>query len=252
VTLRTTEDFLKLITSEHIEKPKYVQTVTVTIQPLADESRTLVNFPLLFDVDYAVGDQEDKTGQWIGKTRFVPLGNVFFSWDTPGLGWEQGNWRGPFDSPAALTRLDDYHYRILLYATIAANNWDGSVPGAYLAWDTLFANTGLQILIQDEGYMSMLYALRGTTIPDAVTQALFTSGQMNLKPVGVQILDYVFQSLEGLPFFGFDIENDTVSGWDVGVWGTLVPPGSSFLPVGGASPFITDESLTDDPSSVLV
>jgi hypothetical protein len=41
-------------------------------------------------------------------------------------------------------------------ATIIANHWDGSVPAAYEAWDTLFHWTGLKVVIQDYGDMSMM------------------------------------------------------------------------------------------------
>jgi hypothetical protein len=50
-----------------------------------------------------------------------------------------------------IVRLDDNHYRILLKATVAANYWDGTIEGAYTAWNTLFAPEGFQILIQNAG-----------------------------------------------------------------------------------------------------
>lgn len=224
------DDYIGLITSEHIRQPRYVQTVTNTVQPYVDDQRTVNSFPCLFDVDVAAGEQEDFTGQWIGKTRYVNLGDVFFSWDVKGLGWDEANWRGPFDPPEALAVLDDEHYRLLLYASIVANHWDGSVPTAYTAWDTLFAGSGYQVVIQDFGNMTMMLGLRGAGTIDAVTQALFQNGNMDLKPEGVTLIDYVFQAEPGVPFFAFDASTDAASGWDVGYWGYLVPPGQGFIP----------------------
>jgi hypothetical protein len=223
-------DYIDLITSEHISKPKYTQTVTNTVQPYVDDQKIVNGFPCLFDVDVAVGEQEDFTGQWIGKSRYVNLGDVFFSWDVRGLGWDESNWRGPFDPPNALAVLDDEHYRLLLYASIVANHWDGSIPSAYTAWDTLFAGTGYQVVIQDFGNMTMMLGLRGTGTIDAVTQALFQNGNMDLKPAGVSLIDYVFQAQPSVPFFAFDASTDAASGWDVGYWGYLVPPGQGFVP----------------------
>ena len=223
-------DYVSLITSEHINRPKYRQTVINTVQPYVDDQKMVGGLPCLFDVDIAVGEQEDFTGQWIGKTRYVTLGDVFFSWDVEGLGWDEANWRGPFDPENMLARLDDYHYRLLLYASIVANRWDGSVPSAYTAWDTLFYGTGYQVVIQDYGNMTMMLGLRGSGPIDVVTQALFSNGHMDLKPEGVSLIDYVFQAEPGVPFFAFDAQTDAASGWDIGYWGHLVPPGQGFIP----------------------
>jgi hypothetical protein len=226
----TLADYLDLITSEHVGKPNYTQSVTASLQAYVDDQLLTAEMPCSFDVDIAVGEQLDFTGQWIGKTRFVNLPDVFFSWDAQGLGWEEANWKGPFDPPNALIRLDDDHYRLLLYATIVANHWDGSIQTAYTAWDTLFAGTGYQVVIQDFGNMTMMLGLRGTGHIDAVTQALFQSGDMDLKPEGVALIDYVFQAQVDTPFFAWDANTDSAAGWETGYWGILVPPGQGFVP----------------------
>jgi len=227
----TTESFLELITSEHNQQPNYMATVDFSISTYVEGDLPLVaNLPFKFDVDWAVGEQEDFVGQWVGRTRFVNLGNVFFSFDTMGLGFDQANWRGAFDPPESLVRLDDYHYRLLLYATIIANHWNGSIPVAYHAWDTLFAGTGVKVLIQDYGNMTMLYGVISPGTPDRVLQALLTNGHMDLRPEGVQILNYVFQIKPRTPYFAFDSESSVVNGWDVGYWGVLIEPGGAFLP----------------------
>lgn len=149
--MTTIDKYLALITSEHNQKPKFVATVSALITNLVTLQNLVQTFPDLFDVDLAVGQQLDVVGEWIGISRYLQteLPNVFFSLDTPGLGLDQGVWKGKFDSTTGLTVLEDQHYRILIKAKIVANNWNGSIPNAYSAWDTLFVEEGIKILIQD-------------------------------------------------------------------------------------------------------
>lgn len=223
-------DYLDRITSEHNQRPKYMATVGMTIDPVVEDQQLVAGLSGLFDLDYCVGEQEDFTGQWIGKSRWVELPAVFFTWDTEGLGWNQANWRGPADASNMLERLDDYHYRLLLYATVIANHWDGSIPAAYEAWDTLFRYEGLQVIIQDYGNMSMLYGLLSVTAPDVVLLSLFVTGQMDLRPEGVELRAYALQPEPGVPFFSWDSASDSVQGWDTGQWGIMLPPGAGYVP----------------------
>jgi Protein of unknown function (DUF2612) len=224
------QEYLDLITSEHQPRPNYISSVTASVEPFVDDQAVVSSLPCLFDLDISVGEQEDFVGQWIGKTRYVHLINVFFTWDSFGLGWDEANWRGPFDPEAAIATLDDYHFRLLLYSAIVVNHWDGSVPNAYRAWDILFADSGYKVLIQDNGNMTMMLGLMGTGRIDAVTQALFQNGEMGLRPEGIELIDYVFQARPGVPFFSWDSLSDSVAGWDIGYWGYLVPPGEGFVP----------------------
>src|ERR1700722_14360409 len=204
-------DYLALITSEHSDKPDFVATVTNAVQPYVDMQVKLSGMCQLFDVDFAVGQQLDVGGKWVGRTPYIatPL-NIFFSFDIPALGFDEGIWFGPFESSTGLVALPDYQYRILLKATIAANQWDGTIPGAYAAWDTLLNPFGFGILVQDYDNMTMAIALIGNQ-PDPITQALFTTGQLDLKPAGVElirILPTVYpagmvNNVTGTPYFGF-------------------------------------------------
>ena len=56
---------------------------------------------------------------------------------------------------------------------------------------------------------------------DAVTTSLLENGYLNVQPAGVRIDGYITQSVPGAPLFGFDVENSTMSGWDVGAWATI-------------------------------
>lgn len=211
------------IIPEHRSQPNFINMVSAVLQPMADTQVLMESYTGLYDIDEAVGVQEDTVGLWVGVGRYisVPLTGVFFSWDTTGLGWDEGNW-APDTNATELVALPDAQYRTLLYATVAANQWNGTIPGAYSVWNTLFQGTGIGILIQDYGNMHMAYALTGP-IPDAVTLALFTGGYLNLKPAGVKIDYYWTPVVPDTPYFGWDVENDNISGWDVGYWGNQYP-----------------------------
>jgi hypothetical protein len=219
----TVAAWLALVTSEHASKPKFMAMLAATLQPVADAIAIVESIPAAYDLDNAVGVQLDADGGWVGISRNIttPLAGVFFSWDTLGLGWGQGNWT-PGITLTELITLPDAQYRTLLYAKIAANHWDGSVPGAYAVFDIIFAGTGFGVLIQDLQGMHMAMALTGP-IPDAVTQALFTSGYFDLKPAGVHIDKYYLPAKPNVPYFGFGVENDNIAGWGVGYWGVTAP-----------------------------
>lgn len=216
--------YLNLITSEHNDKPKFMATVALLLQPIADIQAVMASMPAKFDLDNAVGDQLDKVGEWVGVTRniAVPLVGVYFSFNVAGVGFGQGTWYNLFDPLSGQVQLADDGYRTLLRARIASNHWDGTIPGAYAAWDALFANTGFSILIQDLGNMHMVYALTGP-LPDAVTKALFTGGYLALKPSSVRIDYYLTPSVPNTPYFGFGVQNSAIAGFGTGAWGATSP-----------------------------
>lgn len=209
-----------LITSEHNQRPKFMTMVENNVQPYADNIAVTQIMITLFDVDIAVGDQLDIIGQWIGVSRkiSVPLVGVYFTLDNPLLGFDQGSWYASFNPLTGLVVLSDSAYRTLLRSKIANNQWNGTVNGAYDIWDIAFAGSGLGILIQDLENMHMIMALTGV-IPDAVTLALFTGGYLSIKPAGVKIDAYLTPTVTNVPYFGFDIQNSSISGFNVGAWG---------------------------------
>jgi len=132
--------YLGLVTSEHTTKPKYIATLSGALQPLMDIQNVLAGMRQAFDVDTAIGVQLDVLGQWVGASRLVPvtITGVYFSWDTAGVGWDQGAWLGPGAPLTTLTTLPDEQFRTLIRARIANNNWDGSINGAYTVGSTIF------------------------------------------------------------------------------------------------------------------
>lgn len=212
-----------LITSEH-QKPDFIAVISALVQGQADNQALLNNLASYFDLDTAIGVQLDTIGKWVGISRDlrVPLTGVYFSWGTTGVGWGQGTWQGPYDPTNQLDALPDDAYRTLIRAKILANNWDGTVPGAYTIWNTLFAGTGYSVLIQDNQDMSMEYALLGP-IPDAVTLALFEGGYLSVKPAGVRINNYWTPSEPNTPYFAWGVQNASLAGWGTGAWGQQTP-----------------------------
>ena len=234
--------YLDLIPSENQGQPDYFEVLTAILQPFADNVISLDGLPELFDLDTAVGSQLDVDGQWIGVSRQLlePIQGLYFTWGTAGLGWDQGIWRGTFDPLDGLVSLSDPNYRILLFATVLANHWNGSIPGLYDILDTLFLDAGGFILndegypipnglggfllntagptwlIQDNGDMSFDLVMLSPNIPPII-QAFITGGYLHIKPNGVR-MTVMEPSVPGTPVFGFGVEYEGISGWGVGSW----------------------------------
>lgn len=213
-----TEKYLDLIPNWNREKPKFSGTISALVEPLAGSQAFVTHLPIDFDLDVAIGSQLDVVGEWVGRTRFVsiPIENVWFSFDLEGIGFDQGAWKGPYDLDANMSRLDDDHYRILLRAKIAANQWDGTLPGAKAVLDPVFGD-GTHVFIQDHMDMPMTVGVSGK-IPSAVTLALLAGGYIPLKPSGVRV-NYLVVSEDETAMFGFDVQSELIDGFDHGSWG---------------------------------
>lgn len=216
--------YLDRVTSEYNQTPDFMAMLAGVLQPLADVIAQVAAIPSLYDIDAAVGAQEDTVGLWVGASRqvAVPLTGVFFSWGTVGLGWGEGVWHEAGTPTTGLISLNDDDYRTLLYATAAANIWDGTIPGAYRAWNSLFAGTGIGILIQDYQDMSIGLALTGP-VPTAVQRALFVGGYLSLVAAGVRVRWYATPPMPGVPYFAWNANTSTLAGWGAGYWPDISP-----------------------------
>lgn len=223
MTARSPEDYLLLVTSEHQQKPNFSETIKASVTPMSQIQAVLASLSEKFDVDVATGVQLDAVGQWAGITRYIdtPLTDVYFTWDGANrTGWDAGVWQGPFDPDSGLTTLPDDSYRLLVKAKIAANSWDGTIPGAYNIWTTVFKNS--YIIIQDNQDMSMIVGMAGEQL-DTVSQALLTGGYIPIKPEGVRV-DYYAISVNDGPLFAWDSNVPALAGWDTGSWALELPP----------------------------
>ncbi|EFF9416164.1 DUF2612 domain-containing protein, partial [Escherichia coli] len=101
--------YTELITNYHATKPKFLAHVDLMTRPLIDVAAATRGLITAFDIDSAVGVQLDILGLWIGRSRVVsqPISGVYFSWDTDGLGYDQGVWQGPYDPDSGYMYLSD-------------------------------------------------------------------------------------------------------------------------------------------------
>lgn len=222
--LPTLIDYLDLATSLYRDKPRYIALCTSLVQPLVDQQALVDAIRRGFDLDTAVGVQLDQVGEWVGRSRYlsVPLEGVYFAWGDAPVGWGLGSWKGPYDPVTGMVALPDDVYRNLLRAKIAANAWDGTIPGAYAIWEMVFALTGSLVVIQDNQDMSMVVGVAGTML-DAVMKALLTKGYIPLKPEGVRIAAYAVPPGGGR-ILSWGCDSDALGGWGGANWPEMITP----------------------------
>lgn len=210
-------DYLARVPAQHADKPRFIATLTALLQPLVDLQAAMAGFPAAFDLDSAIGAQLDAVGVRVGRSRclLIPLPNVWFSFDTAGLGFDAANWKSPYDPSVGLTALDDHHYRILLRAKIAANNWDGTAASAAAVLAPILESEGGTLVLEDRQDMTMTLAI-SAVIPTAVTRAMLAGGYLPFKPEGVRA-NYLVPSVTG-PLFAFDVQNSQLAGLGTGGW----------------------------------
>lgn len=251
--------YTELITNYHAGKPKFVDHVDLSTRPLIDVSTATSGLVAAFDVDTAVGNQLDILGKWIGIDRTIaaPISGVFLEWDKERVGWDQGVWLGPYQSTDELTYLSDDVYRIVLKARIGINNWNGQNGTLPDILETALAGTGIKMIILDNQDMSIsvLIVIDEEYLMSVTDRLIFDSGMnrgplitlpadyvpsrydinpidklpaefvfviraglLTVKAAGVRVREVVTPS-NGYKFFGFDVENEYMAGFETGAWG---------------------------------
>ncbi|MCA6999477.1 DUF2612 domain-containing protein [Dickeya solani] len=223
--------YTELITNYHATKPLFVQHVDLSTRPLTDVSTSLDGLITAFDIDTAVGVQLDILGEWIGRKRTVsvPISGIYFSWDTEGLGYDQGVWQGPYDPDTGYTALSDETYRVILKAKIAINNWDGTNDTLPPILDNALAGSGLRMQIVDNQDMTIsIWVFPEVDISQVSLEliAAIKQGYLTVKAAGVWGGSIEIPSVEtpseGNRFFGFDMDNAYIAGFDTGSWEKLL------------------------------
>jgi hypothetical protein len=181
--------YINILTSEYRTTTQFNQWFTVVLNIATDISNCLQFITSAFDLDFAIGVQLDILGVLIGVKRTVPF--------------QPNNGISPV--------LDDDTYRILLKATIANNQWDGTQGSLYPIWKQLFP--GGQITIIDNQNMTANIIMTGSL--SSIIQDLITNGMIVPRPQAVQY-NYIFGTL---PFFGFGFNNLFIAGFGTGHWG---------------------------------
>lgn len=205
-----------LITSQHRDKPKFMDHLAAALELCDDGSRLASLLDEYFDLervsdnpylDYipayifgyssglfiasANGKQLDVLGEWIGVSRTVTF--------------------NPTDGSSPV--LTDSDYRIVLLAKIAKNNWDGQIKSLIEIWESLFP--GYLIIINDNQDMTMTVLLAGSFSPMMID--LITHGYIVPKPEGV-LVNYVYGHL---PVFGYDSNDNYIAPYDTGWWANI-------------------------------
>lgn len=223
--------YTELITNYHATKPKFFDHIDLSTRPLIDISTATKGLVSAFDIDTAVGVQLDILGLWIGRSRIVsqPISGVYFSLDIDGLGFDQGVWQGPYDPDSGYTTLSDETYRIILKAKIAINNWDGRNDSLPPILDAALEGSGLKMQIVDNQDMTIsIWVFPETDISNVSLEliAAIRQGYLTVKAAGVWggsiEIPAVETPSEGNRFFGFDMDNEYIAGFDDGSWGELL------------------------------
>ena len=164
-----------LITSEHRGKPRYMATVTALLQYSNDIYTTAVYLDDDFDLDEAIGNQEDVLGQIVGQGRQMPFELV----------------------TAGTNTLNNEDYRILLKAKIAKNLWKGGIADLEETWEVLF---GERIKIQDNQDMTIEVQL--INISTSVLHELILKNMIVPKPQSVRIRYNIIRTNDSQIYFG--------------------------------------------------
>ena len=172
----TVADALALFTSQYQGKPNLTAWATALLQPLADAAACAAGMVSDFSLARATGAQLDVLGALVGASR-----NVGFELSTGG------------------SLLDDDHFRILLQATIAKNQWDGTIPSIYALWQSIFGDSSVLQIIDNQD-MTMQAVITG--LGDVVSEQLVNAGLVIPKPMGVGLTIVEQTLLDQGPVFG--------------------------------------------------
>jgi len=222
--------YTELISNYHASKPLFFQHIDLSTRPLIDVNASLDNLVTAFDIDNAVGKQLDILGEWIGRTRIVsqPISGVYFSWDTDGLGLDQGVWQGPYDPDSGFTSLSDDTYRIILKAKIAINNWNGQNGTLPDILDNALVGSGVSMQVVDNQDMTISILILPEIEFANVSLELISAikqGYLTVKAAGVRVKEMVMPS-DGSRLFAFDADTQYLAGFDQGSWDEVVNNGN--------------------------
>ncbi|MDQ0202467.1 DUF2612 domain-containing protein [Pectinatus haikarae] len=182
------DNYKDLITSQHRGKPKYIATLGALLKHSEDICSCAIYLSDYFDLDLAMGKQEDILGIIIGANRTLNF--------QPNKGL----------SPV----LDNFAYRNLLKAKIAQNMWKGGINDLKKLWNILF---GSGIIIQDNQDMTIDIVTIGSNF-DQITKNMIQQGLIIPKPLSVGV-NYYFSDDA---VFGYDMETATIKGYDEANW----------------------------------
>ncbi len=181
--------YLNRITSLYRDKPKFIAWLSAALDKIHGATAMSEILDIAFDIDHAEGKQLDILGDIIGQARRATF--------------------NPSDGSGSV--LSDDHYRVLLKAKVVQNIWNGEIEILQPTWNILFPNS--QIIIRDNQDMTMDVNILGG-VP-LVIRELMNAGYIVPKPEAVGMNLSVH---DNAPLFGYDIDNEYISGYDHGNW----------------------------------
>ena len=187
-----TNKYTDRLAGHYVDLEKFGQAVYELTQPFSEIKNIADSLPLSFDLDTATGVQLDAVGVRVGIGRRLkaPIDGVYFAFDTDGVGYDQGLWKGKFDPDDGVIDLDDEFYRIVIKAKIASNHWNGTNETLPEILNLVFnPYLGTYASVDDLQDMSMIVGLSGK-VPSPLLLKLLTGGYINIKPAGVRISYY--------------------------------------------------------------
>lgn len=195
-------DYTTLIPPPNRQKPKFSAVVDLLCNGVGAITAAATQLQTVFDVDYAQGEQLDMIGLWVGASRRLPVPlNIFFSWDTVNLGWDQGQWNGANQPGTTTVLLDDETYRSLMKTIILANHWDGTLVQYQTILQAFFPNNTFYAV--DNQDMTMDIFVDGPPLTNLQLAVMQPPGPLSrIKPVGVGInfdptYDFGFSDSDG-------------------------------------------------------
>lgn len=165
------DHYLAMITSEHRDKSKYILMLTALLRPSDDIFSLGISIDDEFDIDLAMGSQEDMLGEVADIKRLLPY--------------------QPVSQPSPV--MDNETYRAMIKTRIARNLWKGNVESMEDVWQTLF---GTRIVIQDNQDMTITVTL--DSYPRTLQESII-HGLIIPKPQSVRV--------NCLANFSADVEN---------------------------------------------
>mgnify|MGYP003571249594 CR=1 FL=1 len=158
------EDYLALVEAQHRIRPKYMAMLETLLRGAQAGYDAASEQPKLMSLDYAEGAQLDVIGDIVGVSRNYPY------WD---------------GSTSQIGRMDDAQYRLVIRATIAKNQWDGSFHSFRDTWNSIFSGLAMDALVVDNLDMSCIVYISGDFDDDIAS--LITAGYIFPKPMGVKM-----------------------------------------------------------------
>jgi hypothetical protein len=180
-------DYLNLIPQQHREKPKFIATVSTYVSSCIHIQDVMDSTLKEFDIDFAIGKQQDIVNEWIGSSRAIPIPitGLYFTWgDTSLTGWASGLWKSKFDPDTGIEVLNDTEFRRMMKAKTLSNIWKGNLNFVYNILFEAFFTAVQNTTVIDNGDMTMEVQTVGFSELDI---DLLEQGIIILKPVGVGI-----------------------------------------------------------------